>query len=78
MLNNKLFPENAFSFKKADFQGIEAKTNEFKNDSDEKNNKLQNEDLQRRGRIIAKRPENAHSGGVLLTFGMNIGDKESK
>lgn len=67
MLTNKLSTDKAFSFGKNNTGTLDQETNDFKADSNDKS-------IQR-GRNPIKKNENAHSGGVLLTFGM---DKENR
>jgi len=70
MLTNKLSTDKAaFSFGKTNNLGTttDEKTNSFKLDSSDKSNQ--------RGRNLKKKNENAQSGGVLLTFGL---DRENR
>lgn len=63
MLNNNLSTDKAFSFGKNSTAKMDPKTNDFKAESGDKGNQ--------RGRNPAKKNENLHTGGVLLTFGMD-------
>ena len=72
MLNDKLLNDKAFSFGKNNIINPDSKTNEYQNESADKFiKKSKDNNIEKRGRIVNAKKENYHSGGVLLTFGMD-------